>query len=142
MNSTLGSALPSNAAPFIGAAFDIHDEEVLTLPITCFLIGYVVGPIVFGPLSETIGRRPVMIWTFLLFTAFTLGCALAPSFATLAVFRLFTGVFASSPTAVIGGLYADIYSDPVSRGRAMAGFMAVCCPAREDFPSLMRRLTE
>lgn len=38
-----------------------------------------------------------------LFTAFTLGCALAHNFATLCVLRLFVGVGASSPISVVGG---------------------------------------
>jgi hypothetical protein len=29
---------------------------------------------------------------------------------------------------VTGGMYADVYDDPVSRGRAMSLFMAVCYP--------------
>lgn len=46
-------------------------------------------------------------------------------FAAIVIFRLFSGIFASSPTAVVGGLYADIFSDPRTRRRSMAGFMAV-----------------
>ncbi|KAI1449015.1 major facilitator superfamily protein [Annulohypoxylon stygium] len=123
-NSTLGSALPSGAVNFIADDFGITNKQQLTLPITCYLIGYVLGPVVFGPLSETYGRRPITLVTFAFYTIFTLACALAPTFAALVVFRLFAGVFASSPPAVTGGIYADIYSDPKARGRAMAGFMA------------------
>ena len=130
LNSTLGTSLPANAAPLIGAKFGISDSEKLTLPITCYLIGYVVGPLLFAPLSELVGRRLVMISTFLGYFAFTLGCALAPTFNALCVFRFFSGVFASSPTAVIGGLYADIYANAVARGRAISGFMAVCSRTR------------
>lgn len=66
-----------------------------------------------------------MIWTFAGYTIFSLACAVAPNFMAIVVFRLFSGIFASSPTAVVGGLYADIFSDPKTRGRSMAGFMAV-----------------
>ncbi|KAI2627563.1 major facilitator superfamily protein [Hypoxylon sp. NC1633] len=123
-NSTLGSALPSGAASFIAADFGVENEQLLILPITCYLIGYILGPIVFGPLSETYGRRPITLLTITFYTIFTLACALAPTFAALVVFRLFAGIFASSPPAVTGGIYADIYSDPKARGRAMAGYMA------------------
>ncbi|KAG9973661.1 MFS general substrate transporter, partial [Aureobasidium melanogenum] len=58
-----------------------------------------------------------------LFTAFTLGCALANDFATLCVLRLFMGIGASSPISVVGGIYADVYPDPVARGRALTIFM-------------------
>lgn len=67
-----------------------------------------------------------MTATFCLFTIFTLACAVAPNWPSLLVFRLFAGVFAACPVSVVGGLYADIFSDPVTRGRAMAMFMAVC----------------
>lgn len=90
-----------------------------------YLIGYVLGPLLFGPLSEAYGRKLVMVGTFFLFTIFTMACALAPNFASLLIFRLLAGVNASSPISVTGGVYADIYNDPVTRGRAMAVFMGV-----------------
>ncbi|KAG9742054.1 MFS general substrate transporter, partial [Aureobasidium melanogenum] len=64
-----------------------------------------------------------MVSTFALFTAFTLGCALANDFATLCVLRLFVGIGASSPISVVGGIYADVYPDPVTRGRALTIFI-------------------
>ncbi|KAI0911050.1 major facilitator superfamily protein [Ustulina deusta] len=124
VNSTLGSALPSGAVTFIAADFGIGSKLLLTLPISLYLVGYILGPFAFGPLSETYGRRPVTLGTFAFYTVFTLACALAPTFPAFVVFRFFAGIFASSPPAVTGGIYADIYSDPKARGRAMAGYMA------------------
>ena len=66
-----------------------------------------------------------MLWSFVIFTLFTMACALAPNWPALLVFRLICGIMASSPIAVVGGLYADIFGNPVTRGRAMAVFMAV-----------------
>ena len=90
-----------------------------------YLIGYVLGPLLFGPLSEIYGRKIIMISTFIAYTVFTMACALSPNWAALLIFRLLTGINASSPISVIGGLYADIYDNPVTRGRAMAMFMGV-----------------
>ena len=59
-----------------------------------------------------------------MFSAFTLACALSPSFAALCVFRLFVGLGAACAITVVGGVFADIFGSPVSRGRAMAAFMA------------------
>ena len=97
----------------------------LTLPITTYLLGYVLAPLVFGPISEQYGRRPLMIWAFWCYIFFTMACALAPNFAAFCVFRLLTGISASAPIVVCGGLFADIYDNPVARGRAMATMMAV-----------------
>lgn len=70
------------------------------------------------------------------YTAFTLGCALAPSFASLIVFRLFVGVGASAPISIVGGIYADIYADPTTRGRAMTAFMAGAYGSGISMPTL------
>lgn len=124
INSTIGSSLPSGAIDFIAEHWSVESNEQLVLPISVYLIGYVVGPSLFGPLSESYGRRPIMLYTFILYTAFTLACALAPSWPLLLVFRLMAGITASAPIALVGGLYADIYGDPRQRGRAIAYFMA------------------
>ena len=124
INSTLGSALPSNAITYIASDFHVSNQAQLVLPISLFLVGYVLGPVFFGPLSETYGRKIIMISSFVAFTIFTMACAVAPNWPALLVFRLICGINASSAIAVVGGLYADVYDNPVTRGRAMAYFMA------------------
>lgn len=125
MNSTFGSSLPSGAIGLIGPYFNVTNEQQLVLPISLFLVGYVLGPVFFGPLSETYGRRIIMLYSFIIFTLFTMACALAPNWPAFLIFRLVCGIMASSAIAVVGGLYADIFDDPISRGRAMAVFMTV-----------------
>lgn len=123
INSTLASSLPSGGIDEMAKYFQITNQLELVLPISTFLVGYLVGPILCGPLSENYGRKPVMITSFLIYTAFTLGCALAPNWPVLLFFRWICGVMASAPIAVVGGLYADIFSEPRKRGIAMAVFM-------------------
>ena len=124
INSTLGSALPSGVTSNLAKYFDIQSQEQLVLPISLYLVGYVLGPVLFGPLSESYGRRIIIISTFTLYILFTLACAVAPDWPALLVFRVVVGINASSAISVAGGVYADIYDDPVTRGRAMAVFMA------------------
>src|SRR6266436_6334264 len=47
--------------------------EVGTLTISLFVAGYCVGPILWGPLSEQYGRRPIFIIAFFVYTASGLG---------------------------------------------------------------------
>ena len=110
---------------YITPYFNITNQAQFPLPISLFLVGYVLGPLFFAPLSETYGRKMVMISSFIFFTLFTLACAVAPTWPVFLVFRICAGVSASCAIAVVGGLYADIYNDPVSRGRAFALFMSV-----------------
>lgn len=61
-----------------------------------------------------------------------MACAVAPNWPSFLIFRLLCGISASSPIAVVGGLYADIYNDPIARGRALAFFMGVGFPSGQD----------
>lgn len=128
VNGTLGTGLPANAIPFISKEFNIASPAAQILPLSIYLLGFVFGPLLFGPLSETYGRRIILVSTFLLFTIFTMACAVASNFASLLIFRFLAGVNASCPISVVGGVYADIYENPAARGRAMALFMLVCYP--------------
>lgn len=123
LNSTIGSALPSMAVPYIVKEFNVTSQEQKVLPISVFLIGYVFGPLIWGPLSEHLGRRNLTFFTFSAFTIFTMACALAPNWPALLIFRFLCGVTASSPIAIVAGILADTYNDPRTRGRAFSIFM-------------------
>ncbi|PHH77050.1 hypothetical protein CDD83_4174 [Cordyceps sp. RAO-2017] len=118
-NVTLASSLPSGAEPALSAHFGVTSELQRSLPVAVFLAGYIVGPVVVAPLSESLGRRPIFLAAFGLHTAFTLGCALAPGWAALRAFRLVLGCAAAAPQTVSGGLFCDLYRDLGPRGLAV-----------------------
>jgi multidrug resistance protein len=95
-----------------------------------YQVGFAASPLLFAPLSEHFGRRPLLAGSFSLYAGFTLGCALAPSFSALVVFRLLAGLSAAVPNTVVAGLFADVYEGPVARGQAVAAFLfvAACGP--------------
>ncbi|PWY89743.1 MFS general substrate transporter [Aspergillus heteromorphus CBS 117.55] len=123
-NSSLGSSLSSGADDEIARQFAIpRDGLKMVLPTSLYMAGFAVGPLLFGPLSEHVGRKPVLVATYSIYLLFTMGCALASTFAQLLVFRFFCGLGGSAPNAVLGGLFSDIYNDPHQRGLAMSWFM-------------------
>ncbi|CRK13466.1 hypothetical protein BN1723_010049 [Verticillium longisporum] len=124
-NGNLGSSMPSGALDAISSHFGVNDRIHLILLNSLYMVGYVLGPPGFGPLSEYVGRRPVLIGTYLGYIIFMGACSIAPSYDVLLVFRLACGINAAAPTAVLGGLYADILDDPSVRGNAMALYMSV-----------------
>lgn len=123
VNSAMGSSVASGISSEMTDYFGVTSDSQLVLPTSLYLVGYVLGPLVFSPLSETFGRKIVMTSTFVLYTCFTLGCALAPTFAGLIVMRLLMGIGASTPNSVVGGIYADIFGTPKERGRVIALYM-------------------
>ncbi|GBE85689.1 MFS general substrate transporter [Sparassis latifolia] len=120
LNATFASSAPSGIIPDLMRQFTFG-KEVATLLIALFVAGYCVGPLLWGPLSEQIGRRPVFIITFAVYTCFQVGCALSPNTASILVFRFLGGVFASAPLSNSGALISDIW-DVGTRGKALALF--------------------
>ncbi|KAK2687460.1 hypothetical protein QWA68_013398 [Fusarium oxysporum] len=122
-NSALGSSLPSGATSDIAKAFSVTDRLQLILINSLYMLGFAIGPLIFGPLSEHLGRRPVLVGTYLGYMIFTLCCAVSPNFTALLIFRLLCGVAAAAPNAVVGPVFADIFDHPGPRGRATAYYM-------------------
>ncbi|KAE8381183.1 major facilitator superfamily domain-containing protein [Aspergillus bertholletiae] len=123
-NSSLGSSLPSGAHDAIADYFHIpRDDLKMVLPTSLYMAGFAIGPLIFGPLSERFGRKPIMVSTFAIYNLFTMACALAPNFPALLIFRFLCGLGGSAPNAVLGGLFSDIYNDPHQRGMVMSIFM-------------------
>lgn len=122
LNANIGSSLPSGAAASIADHFSVRSSIQLVLLNSIYLLGYAFGPVVFGPLSEHVGRRPVLLGTCGAYLIFTICCAVSPLYEILLLFRFLAGVAAAAPIAIIGPLYADIYNDPEKRGHAVAYF--------------------
>lgn len=66
--------------------------ETVQLTLSLFLAGFAVGQLLYGPLSDRFGRRPVLLGGLAIYAAGGVGCALSPSIEALVAFRLLQGV--------------------------------------------------
>ncbi|KDE07235.1 hypothetical protein MVLG_02457 [Microbotryum lychnidis-dioicae p1A1 Lamole] len=90
-------------------------QEVAILGVTLMVLGFAAGPLLFGPLSEVYGRRPVYVVTGLCYSAFSFGAAFADSTASLLAFRFFMGFFGSSSINNVPASIGD-FTTPLERG--------------------------
>ncbi len=77
--------LPS--LPSIGRAFEVSVGEA-QLTLSVFLIGFALSQLIYGPLSDRFGRRPVMLFGLVVFLAASIFCSFAWSLEVLLVGRL------------------------------------------------------
>ncbi|KAK4658161.1 hypothetical protein QC762_204310 [Podospora pseudocomata] len=120
LNSTMGSTIASaNLFPLLSAEFHVPVGPQSVLPASLYLMGFCFGPIIFAPLSETYGRKPILVTGFLLFVASTAGASVAPSWWSFLLMRFLCGTFGSPPLSVFGGVIADCFGDEVQRGRML-----------------------
>lgn len=117
-----GSAAPTGGLSLIEDRFGVS-LEVANLTVAIMVIGFAVGPLIWSPLSEQIGRRPVYIISMTLYVIFNIPCAVAKNIGTLLVCRFLCGVFASSGLSLAGGSIADVWKTE-ERGFAIAYFAA------------------
>ncbi|CAK5280180.1 unnamed protein product [Mycena citricolor] len=96
LNATFASAAPSGIAPLLAEHYHLSAEGT-TLALSLFITGYIVGPMLWGPLSEQLGRRPIAIYPFIIYTIFQVAAALANNAASLLIFRFIGGMFAAAP---------------------------------------------
>ncbi|KAM0747475.1 MFS general substrate transporter [Meredithblackwellia eburnea MCA 4105] len=90
-------------------------QELTIAGVTLFVLGFAGGPLIFGPISDMFGRRPVYILAGVGYTAFSWGVAFAPNAPALLIFRFFIGFFGSAPLNNVPASLADL-TTPAERG--------------------------
>ena len=77
------------------AAFFQTDYALVQLAISAYLGVTALLQLVIGPLSDRFGRRPVLLWTFVIFLLATVGCIFSTDFYLFLTFRLIQATVAS-----------------------------------------------
>lgn len=89
--------------------FDVG-QEVATLGVSLFVLGFAVGPLVWAPFIEFVGRQAVFCISYFSLAAFCAGAAGSQNIWTSKILRFFASAFGSSPLTNGGGVIADIFS--------------------------------
>jgi DHA1 family bicyclomycin/chloramphenicol resistance-like MFS transporter len=98
--------------------------------LSSFLFGFAAGQIVWGPVSDRVGRRPVLLVGLGLFAAATLACAFAPSIGALTAARALQAFGASGPIVLGRAMARDLYEGPrAGRELARMGMIMGLVPA-------------
>jgi MFS transporter, DHA1 family, multidrug resistance protein len=80
------------------------------LTISAYLIGFAVGQIFYGPVSDRHGRKPVLIAAIVLYCVASLACALSTSIEMLIIARAFQALGGSGGIVLSRAIVRDIYS--------------------------------
>ncbi|KAI1809723.1 major facilitator superfamily domain-containing protein [Poronia punctata] len=113
------SSILSPAISTLDREFHNDNDVIGSTTVSIFLLGYVVGPIIIAPLSETYGRKIVLSSANAFFCVWQIGCALAPNIETLIVSRFFSGVGGGAGCLTLGGVIVGDLFRPEQRGLAI-----------------------
>jgi MFS transporter, DHA1 family, multidrug resistance protein len=99
--------LPS--LPDIARQLHVSSAQV-QLTISAYLIGFAVGQIFYGPVSDRHGRKPVLMAAMGLYCVASLACALSTSIEMLIVARAFQALGGSGGIVLTRAIVRDIYA--------------------------------
>ncbi|KAF7356179.1 MFS polyamine transporter [Mycena venus] len=115
----VASSMITPASPQVALQFGIISDVTIALITSIFILGYIVGPLFLGPLSEIFGRNRVIQGANLWFMVWNLACGFAQNSGQLLAFRLLAGLGGSAPLAIAAAVIGDIWAAE-ERGQALA----------------------
>jgi MFS transporter, DHA1 family, multidrug resistance protein len=89
-------------------ALDVNAWQLQQV-LTAYMVPFAFASLVHGPLSDAIGRRPVMIWGMALYTVGSIACTLAPNYASLMAARVLQGATAGVGVVIGRAVIRDLY---------------------------------
>jgi DHA1 family bicyclomycin/chloramphenicol resistance-like MFS transporter len=117
------------ALPLLVLAFDDSAARV-QLVLTLYLAGIAAGQLVYGPLSDRFGRRPVLLAGLAVFLAGTVLCGLAGSLAVLILGRVLEACGACAGIVLARAIIRDVYErEAAARGLALVMMAMSFAPA-------------
>lgn len=116
----MGTDLMLPALDVIGQELAVANENDVHFVVTTFFLGMAAGQLLVGPLSDSLGRKPVI---YMGYGVFVIGCLLslfASSWAMMLTGRILQGLGAAAPRIVSVALVRDEFE-----GRAMARILSI-----------------
>lgn len=98
------------ALPEIGNSLGVTNPNDNQLLITMIFLGLGFGQLIFGPLSDSFGRKPIVYIGFIVFIIASIICVTTKNFEVMIIGRILQGVGLSSPRSLTLSMIRDSYS--------------------------------
>ena len=96
------------ALPVISAQFGVPAGSA-QMTLSTYILGFALGQLLYGPMADSLGRKPVILGGTLVFAGAAVACALAQTIDHLIFMRFLHGLAAAAASVVINALMRDIY---------------------------------
>ncbi len=107
------------ALPQIRDDFGVMDPNRQQLVVTAYVLGFALGQLFHGPISDGLGRRRVLLGGIAVYALASFACLVSGAFEGLLVARFVQGAANAAPRVVAIAVVRDVYG-----GRKMAEVMS------------------
>ena len=104
---SIDAVLP--ALPMIGDYLNVSNPSDNPKLITTIFLGLGIGQLIFGPLSDSFGRKPMVYFGFILFMIASIICITTKSFEMMLFGRILQGIGLASPRTMCIAMVRDSY---------------------------------
>jgi DHA1 family bicyclomycin/chloramphenicol resistance-like MFS transporter len=98
------------ALPAIGVELGVADDNQRQLVVVCYMLGFGSTQLLWGPLADRFGRKPILAAGVALYAMFALLCGLASSFALLLAGRVAMGASAAVTRVLVVAMIRDLFA--------------------------------
>ena len=93
--------------------------SMVQLGLTFSMLGLALGQLVFGPMSDKLGRRPPLLYSMVIFVVSTLACILSPNIEAFLLLRFLQGLAGAGGIVIARSIAADVF-DGAELAKALA----------------------
>src|SRR6187551_394573 len=115
------------AMPDIAQALDSHIGSVQQ-SLSIFLAAYGVGMLLFGPLADSLGRRPLAIFGLTGFTLCSIALAFVDNINHFIILRALQAFCGAAATVVVPGLVRHLYQEHTAKGMSYLSMIMMLAP--------------
>ena len=108
------------ALALIGEDLRVANPNDTQLVVSSLFVGFAIGQLIVGPLSDTYGRRPLILFGYVIFSVGCILSIVATDLTVMLIGRFLQGIGAAAPRVVGTSLVRDGYA-----GREMARIMSI-----------------
>jgi MFS transporter, DHA1 family, multidrug resistance protein len=108
------------ALPQIGQSLNVTQENQRQLVVIAYFVGFASTQLIWGPLADRFGRKPIMAAGVALYGLFALLCGVAQSFTVLIAGRVLMGASAAASRVLVVAMVRDLFE-----AEAMAKVMSL-----------------
>jgi len=127
--SIMSTDLYAPSLPYLTDFFGTT-PELIKMTISLNLIVYGFAQLIYGPISDRYGRRPVLLVAIVLFSLASIACGFAQSIDQLLVARMLQGLFAAAEAVMCLAVFKDLFNEKEQvKGFAIYGMAIALTPA-------------